>query len=190
MTQRLLFLSGQFSKILWAAVMSLTLGLVACNANQPTAKTGADTGIADSTAAVPQSAASKAVSEKVYVTEGAAIGGADPVAYFSGEAAVGQFVAGSAEHTVEWQGVTWQFASPENREKFANNPEQYAPQYGGYCAWAAAQNAIAAIDPKAWSIVDGKLYLNASPKIQKRWQEDAPGNIAKADRNWPALSAP
>jgi len=66
-------------------------------------------------------------------------------------------------------------------------PAAYAPQYGGYCAWAVSQGYTASTDPHAWRIVDGKLYLNYSKGVQKRWQQDIPGNIAKGDANWPKV---
>lgn len=119
----------------------------------------------------------------VYAEDGIAIRGTDPVAYFQQQ----QPIRGNAEFTYEWMGATWQFASAENRDLFASNPERYAPQYGGYCAWAVSQNTTAPIDPNAWAIVDNKLYLNVSPQIQERWQQDAAGNIAKADENWPEV---
>ena len=114
---------------------------------------------------------------------GVAIDGYDPVAYFE----QGEPVEGSRSHTHEWQGATWRFANAENRDRFAAEPEKYAPQYGGYCAWAVSQGKTAGIDPDAWKIVDGKLYLNYNAKIQKRWEGDIPGNIAAADSNWPTL---
>jgi hypothetical protein len=70
---------------------------------------------------------------------------------------------------------------------FAADPEKYAPQYGGYCAWAVSQGYTAEIDPEAWSVVDDKLYLNYSLDVQKQWQQDVPGNITKADANWPGI---
>ena len=120
-----------------------------------------------------------------YFTDGAglAIRGTDPVAYFT----QGGPVAGSSEFTYTWNNATWQFASAENRDLFAANPEQYAPQYGGYCAWAVSQGYTAAIDPNAWKIVDGKLYLNFNRGVQRRWERDIPGNIARANANWPEV---
>jgi YHS domain-containing protein len=112
-----------------------------------------------------------------------AIEGTDPVAYF----AEGKPVEGSSEFEHEWMGATWRFASAEHRDQFAAEPEKYAPQYGGYCAWAVAQGYTAKIDPAALTIVDGKLYLNYSPAVQSQWQSDVPGNVAKADANWPAI---
>ncbi|TQV85142.1 YHS domain-containing protein [Exilibacterium tricleocarpae] len=115
-----------------------------------------------------------------------AIKGTDPVAYFSlqpGQDAV----SGSDQFTYEWNGATWKFASAENREKFIANPEQYAPQYGGYCAFAVSHNFTKPTDPDAWRIVDNKLYLNLSKRVQKKWVKDIPGNIAKADSNWPGV---
>ena len=67
------------------------------------------------------------------------------------------------------------------------SPENYAPQYGGWCAYAVAKDSKAAVDPTAWKIVDGKLYLNYNKDIQKRWAQDISGNIAKADANWPRV---
>lgn len=112
-----------------------------------------------------------------------AVDGHDPVAYFT----MGKPVEGSADYEYEWNGATWRFASQENLESFKADPEKYAPQYGGYCAWAVSQGYTASADPDAWKIVDGKLYLNYSKGVQQRWSEDIPGNIAKADDNWPKV---
>ena len=116
---------------------------------------------------------------------GVAIKGTDPVAYFT-ESSV---VQGTSEYAYEWSGAVWHFSSAEHRDLFAANPEQYAPQYGGYCAWAVSQGYTAPIDPEAWKIVDGKLYLNYDKRIQARWEKDIPGNIAKANENWPNIQS-
>ena len=114
---------------------------------------------------------------------GLAVKGYDVVAYFS----EGQAVKGSADFKHAWNDATWQFASAANRDLFKSDPEKYAPRFGGYCSWAVANGYTAAIDPKAWSIVDGKLYLNYSLKIRKKWEKDIPGFIAKAEKNWPGV---
>ncbi len=114
---------------------------------------------------------------------GVAIKGYDPVAYFT----EGQAVKGSSRFEHKWMGAKWRFASTASREAFAANPQKFAPQYGGYCAWAVAQGSTADVDPHAWRIVDGKLYLNLSKSVQARWLQDVPGNIAKADANWPPI---
>lgn len=116
---------------------------------------------------------------------GTAIEGYDPVAYFTD----GAPVEGEGEFEHEWMGATWYFASAENRDLFVADPEKYAPQYGGYCAYAVSQGATASIDPEAWRIEDGKLYLNLNKDIQAIWQQDVPGYIAKADGNWPTIRA-
>ena len=113
----------------------------------------------------------------------AAIHGYDPVAYFS----EGRPVEGSADFTFDWMDANWRFASAANRDAFAAEPEKYAPQYGGYCAWAVSQGYTARIDPDAWRIVEGKLYLNYSRSVQRRWERDIPGHIAKAESNWPGI---
>ena len=121
--------------------------------------------------------------EPVYSAEGAAIHGYDPVAYFTQEEAV----AGKPEFTAEHDGAVWRFASAANRDAFVADPAKYAPQYGGYCAWEVSQGYTAPIDPDAWTVRDGKLYLNNSKFIRARWALDKDGNIAAADANWPGL---
>ncbi len=112
-----------------------------------------------------------------------AIEGYDPVAYFAENAPV----KGQKQFSHEWRGANWRFSSARNRDRFAAEPEKYAPQYGGYCAYAVANGSTAGIDPGQFSIVDGKLYLNYNAKIQKRWLEDRDNYIKSADQNWPAV---
>lgn len=112
-----------------------------------------------------------------------ALDGHDPVAYFK----AGKPLKGNPAHTLSWNGATWHFASAENKAAFAAKPEAFAPQYGGYCAWAVSEGYTAKGDPSVWRIVDGKLYLNYNASVQKGWEKDVPGRIAKGDRNWPAV---
>ena len=119
----------------------------------------------------------------VYSEGGIAIDGTDPLSYFT----EGRPVAGDASFTYDWMGATWRFSSEANRTAFIENPESYAPQYGGYCAWAVSQGYTASTIPEAWKIVDGKLYLNYSRRIQRRWERDIPKRIAEADKNWPGV---
>ena len=114
---------------------------------------------------------------------GVAIEGADPVAYFIDR----KYVQGSPKFAYDWEGATWHFASKENRKAFAENPETYAPQYGGWCAYAAARGALARIDPEAWTVHRGRLYLNLNKRVRARWKKDIPGEIARADANWPRI---
>ena len=134
-------------------------------------------------AAICFSTASLAQKPPVFSDRNGAIRGHDPVAYFDRKGPV----KGSKQFSHPWRGATWYFASAENRDKFAAEPERYAPQYGGYCAYAVAQGYTADIDPLAWSIVDGKLYLNYSLRVRERWNKDIPGYISKADASWPAV---
>ncbi|WP_084397536.1 YHS domain-containing (seleno)protein [Henriciella aquimarina] len=112
-----------------------------------------------------------------------AVGGYDPVAYFTES----RPVEGKKEFSTEYQGAEFRFASAENLSEFKANPEKYAPQYGGYCAWAVAEGKTAKGDPDHWKIVDGKLYLNYNKKIQDRWEQDQASYIDKANTNWPAV---
>jgi hypothetical protein len=114
--------------------------------------------------------------------QGLAINGYDPVAYYKD----GKPAKGSSKYEFEWKDSKWRFASAESRDIFRANPEDYAPRYGGYCAWAVSQGYTAAVDPKnAWKIVKGKLYFNYNVEIKEKWEKDIPGNIKKADGNWP-----
>jgi len=114
---------------------------------------------------------------------GVAIEGYDPVAYFT----EGKPVEGRKSFAFEWKGATWRFASAEHRDLFAADPEKYAPQYGGWCAYAVAHNDTPGIDPEAWTIHDGKLYLNYDSEIQAKWLAERDAFIAQADANWPNL---
>lgn len=114
---------------------------------------------------------------------GTALQGYDAVAYFK----EGKPVKGQSEFRHDWMGAKWYFASATNRDEFAKSPEKYAPQYGGYCSWAVANGYTANIDPEAWRIVEGKLYLNYDKSVQKKWEADIPGFIKRANENWPKL---
>jgi YHS domain-containing protein len=114
---------------------------------------------------------------------GIAIKGYDPVAYFTDS----KPVKGKPQFEYTWRGAKWQFASAEHRDLFAKGPEKYAPQYGGYCAYGVGEGHTVSIDPDAWKIVDGKLYLNYSSSVQQQFLKDVPGRIRKADENWPNL---
>lgn len=115
--------------------------------------------------------------------QGLALHGYDAVAYFT----EGRAVAGTAQFEHAWSGARWRFASAANRDRFAKAPEQYAPQFGGYCAWAVSRNYTADIDPEAFAVVNGKLYVNYSSFVQARWRLDRDGNITKGHANWPGL---
>lgn len=119
--------------------------------------------------------------DEVYTADGAALGGTDVVAYFTQMAPV----PGDPDITHDWMGVTWRFASTTHRDQFAADPTAYAPQYGGYCAYAVSEGYTAPTDPEAWSMVEAKLYLNYSPEVQALWGEDIPGRISAANANWP-----
>ena len=126
-----------------------------------------------------------AASPEVFNTNGVAINGYDPVAYFTD----GQPVVGTKSHALKWMGAVWLFSSQENMATFEADPHEFAPQYGGYCAWAVSQGYTAPTDPKAWHIEDGKLYLNYNADVQTNWLKDIPGHIASADKNWPSIIA-
>lgn len=113
-----------------------------------------------------------------------AVQGYDPVAYFKD----GKPSKGSKDFTAEYKGATFRFVSAANRDAFLGDPEKYAPQYGGYCAWAVSQGYHAKGDARFWKIVDDKLYLNYNGAVQEKWEGDIPGFIAQADKTWPDLN--
>ena len=114
---------------------------------------------------------------------GVAINGYDAVAYFKQS----RPVKGSSSFTHQWMNATWLFANAEDRDDFARDPAKYAPQYGGYCAYGVSQNHTSPIDPEAWTIIDGKLYLNYSKGVKKTWSQQIPKYVEDANHNWPAL---
>jgi YHS domain-containing protein len=119
----------------------------------------------------------------INVPDAVAVHGYDPVAYFTD----GAPTAGSPSIQYEWSGVHWQFASEAHRSLFVSHPEQYAPQYGGYCAFAVSRGTVADGDPHQWAIVNNKLYLNNNAFAMHLWDKDRPGNIQTADINWPLI---
>jgi YHS domain-containing protein len=122
--------------------------------------------------------------QRVFAEDGVAVRGTDVVAYFD----EGRPVPGRADITHAWGGATWRFASAANRDRFAADPERYAPAYGGFCAYAVSEGYTAPIDPAAWRVVDGRLFLNYDRGTQRIWERDIPGRIARGDANWPGLS--
>ena len=123
--------------------------------------------------------------DPTFTADGAAIRGYDPVAYFT----QGEPTPGNPAISHGYEGAMWHFATEAHRDMFAADPAKFAPQYGGYCAWAASRNYVASTDPEAWEIVDDKLYLNFSKLIHARWTIGKRKNIEKGDVNWPGLLA-
>ena len=126
-----------------------------------------------------------ALGEKINTNPTLAIQGFDAVAYF----AEGKSRLGNNGFQHEHQGATWFFVNQENLDAFKADPAKYTPQYGGFCAWAAAENYLAPADPEVFAVRNGKLYLNFNRDVQKKWLKDPAGFITRGDANWPKLSA-
>jgi YHS domain-containing protein len=135
------------------------------------------------TATVLISFSAVAQKSSTFVQSGKAIKGYDPVAYFT----EGKPVKGSDSLVHEWNDARWHFASRKNLELFKASPAQYAPQYGGYCAYGLSNGYKAPTDVNAWTIVNGKLYLNYNVMVRDEWNKDRENRIEKADKNWPAI---
>ena len=112
-----------------------------------------------------------------------AINGYDPVAYFT----VGKPVKGLDTLAYEWMGAKWKFSSQANLDLFKANPEKYAPQYGGYCAYGVVQDALVKVEPEQFTVREGKLYLNYNAEIQAKWLKDPAGFIKQADTKFTEL---
>jgi YHS domain-containing protein len=118
--------------------------------------------------------------KEIFSPEGKAIKGYDPVAFFREQKAV----KGSEALSYTWKDAQWLFSTKENLDSFKANPEHYAPQYGGYCAYGTAQGHKAPTETNTWTIVDNKLYFNYDSKVRESWIKDTKGLIEKADKEW------
>jgi YHS domain-containing protein len=126
-----------------------------------------------------------ALAGEYFEKDGVALRGYDPVSYFT----VSKPQQGVSAHAHVYKGSTFWFASEQNRKAFAADPEKYAPQFGGYCAYGVASGGYkVSTQPEAFAVVAGKLYLNYNTEVQKLWQKDVPGFIATADKKWPATA--
>lgn len=119
-----------------------------------------------------------------YATADGAIDGYDPVSYFMDERAE----RGSPDITAEWNGAVWHFASKEHHDAFVENPENYAPQYGGFCALGMAHGGDVPTNPEAWTIYEGKLYLNMIKEVSITWRYNPEKLIPRADAKWKAMN--
>ena len=112
-----------------------------------------------------------------------ALNGYDPVAFFTDSKPVN----GSPFISAAYQGATYFFAGEDHKKLFVEKPAQYAPQYGGFCVFGVAIDALFPVDISTWQVRDGKLYLNLNPDILKKFNAEFGANVAKADKNWPGL---
>jgi hypothetical protein len=115
--------------------------------------------------------------------DGLALHGYDAVAYFD----EGRAVEGRPPYVFVWEGITWRFSSAERRDRFAASPAAFAPRFGGFCAYGVSRGYAVDVDPEAFAVVDGRLYLNYSKRVQRLWNEDRLGFIKKAEANWPKV---
>jgi YHS domain-containing protein len=120
---------------------------------------------------------------KFFEKDSLAILGYDPVAYFTQSKAV----KGDPGISHRWQGVTWLFSSPEHKTAFISNPESYAPQFGGFCAYGASEQHLSPTDPEAWTIHQSRLYLNYSKKVKSIWLPDTTKRIPAAEAYWKTI---
>lgn len=117
-------------------------------------------------------------------SDGVMISGFDPVSYFT----VGEPQQGSAAFSASYDGANYWFVSEGNMNMFLDDPERFTPQYGGYCSYGVSIGQKFDVDPTAWSIQNGRLFLQLDPGTRVVWQEDEMENVRIADAVWPSLS--
>lgn len=126
---------------------------------------------------------SQAQKAEIFSTDGKAIKGYDPVAFF----VAGMPVMGADSLAYEWKNTTWLFSSAANKQSFINDPEKYAPQFGGYCAYGTSEGHKAPTETDTWTIYNDKLYFNYNKKVQEEWLKNKDALIKNADTVWPDL---
>jgi YHS domain-containing protein len=136
-----------------------------------------------SCAAAPAKVAQVRPVGEIDLQQGFALKGFDPVSYF----ADGRPAAGNAAISYRWRGAIWLFSTEEHRTAFIADPARYAPQFGGYCAFAVSRGTTADGDPLQWAVVDDKLYVNTNAFAMELWDKDRPGNIRAGNSNWPLI---
>lgn len=124
-----------------------------------------------------------AQSSQVFQTDAGAIKGYDPVDFFK----AGKPVMGKKEYSYEWHGAKWYFSSSDNLKAFKKDPEKFAPQYGGYCAYGTSEGHKAPTETETWTVVNNKLYFNYNKDVQSEWKKDQKTRIEKADKIWPTI---
>ncbi len=123
--------------------------------------------------------------QPVFAIDGVAVRGFDVVAYFTQQ----QPVPGKLEFATQWGGVSWQFSSQQNLEQFRDDPERYVPQFGGFCSLTMAHGSSIPINPEAWAIHDGRLYLFIFPAARETWQMNPKQLIQRAESRWRTVTA-
>ena len=126
---------------------------------------------------------SSAQKAEIFQKDGFAIRGYDAVAFFTESKAV----KGDSLNMLEWRNAKWLFSSRQNLDAFRLDPEKYAPQYGGYCAYGTAEGHKAPTDAGTWTIINDKLYFNYNGKVKELWSKKTKEYIEKADENWPQV---
>lgn len=129
------------------------------------------------------SSTSNDMKSEIFAPKGKAIRGYDPVAFFTEKAPV----EGSEKFTYQWKGATWYFSNANHLDQFKKDPQAYAPQYGGYCAYGTSQGHKAPTETDTWTVKDGKLYFNYDQDVKQIWDKDRDGYIIQADKNWPKI---
>lgn len=117
---------------------------------------------------------------EIFQKDGAALGGYDPVAFFTES----KPVKGTADYNHKWKDATWQFSSKQNLDSFTASPERYAPQYCGYCSYGTADGHKAPTEADTWTVLDNKLYFNYNKDVKRLWDKDRPKYIEQANGNW------
>lgn len=116
-------------------------------------------------------------------SDGVILDGYDPVSFFTDN----KPVKGNMAFQYRYEEATYYFSSKEHLDWFIANPEKYKPQFGGWCAYAVSLGRTAPIDVNTFSIVNGRLVIQHNARAVAGWNKDVTGNLALADKYWPAV---
>ncbi len=176
-------MSWKFASVF--AISACAIALNSCAPKQPlTGVSGQDPATLESSANPNQTATPQPNPIETNLDEqGRALRGYDPVAYFSD----GKAIPGRTELSLSWNNSQWLFSSPENRDKFVNDPKKYAPANGGYCTFGVVLRKKLDGDPEVWSLLNGYLYIFLNEDVKDKFFQDEGGNLRKVIQNWPLI---
>jgi YHS domain-containing protein len=118
-------------------------------------------------------------------SDGVILDGYDAVAFFTDN----KPVKGYTQFQYKYEDATYYFASQDHLDLFKTNPDKYKPQFGGWCAYAVSLGRVAPIDVNTFSIVNDRLVIQHNQRAVNGWNKDVQGNLSKADKYWPKVSA-
>jgi YHS domain-containing protein len=116
---------------------------------------------------------------------GLAIGGFDPVGYFTNSDAK----VGRGELEVRYAGATWRFVNEGNLAAFVAHPEVYIPMFGGHDPMGVARGVAVPGHPEVWLIAGERLYLFRNAQSRQAFLAEPERFIEMATKEWPDVES-